>query len=143
MKRASKKNKKGYLRPYVQGAWVPVEDDLLLSVAFIKLNPSAAKLLMHILRIDKMLSWKNGDSYTGCFNLTYTEAQTFGLARGTVSRAFVELEESGFIETVVQGGLKSCRKTSSLYRVVQTWRCKGGLQKLTELEKLRQCGKAA
>lgn len=141
MSRAKRKKKNHYLRSYVKGAFVPIEDDLLLSYAFIRLNPSAAKLLMHVLRIDKMLAWKAGDSYVNCFNLTFTEAQRFGLSRGTISRAFDELEHHGFIETVIQGGLKSKRKTSSVYRVSEKWRMYGGLQTTNELKELKMCGK--
>lgn len=136
------KKKRGYLRPYVKGSWCPVEDDMMLSNAFCQISPSSAKLLMHILRIDKMLAWKSGDTYSGTFNLTYTEAVRFGLARATVGRAFEELRSHGFIETVVQGGLKSQCRTSSVYRIIERWRSWGGLQKVPDVEMLKQCGKA-
>ena len=137
------KKKKGYLRPYVKGGWVPIEDDMLLSYAFRNISPSAVVLLLHMLRIDKMLAYKNGDSYSGNFNLTFTEAESFGLARATISRAFGQLEKCGFIETIVQGGLKSHRKTSSVYRIVERWRTWSGLQKINELDKLKTYGKCA
>lgn len=134
--------KRGYLRPYISGSWCPVEDSMLLSKAFCKLAPSAVVLLLHMLRIDKNLAWKNGDQYSGAFNLTYTEAERFGLARATINRAFDELKTHGFIEIVVQGGLKSRCKTSSVYRIIERWRTWEGLQKITELEALQQLGRA-
>lgn len=135
------KKKRGYVRPYVDGSWTPLEDDLLLSHAFQSLKPNAVILLLHMLRIDKMLAWKTGDSYAGTFNLTYSEAERFGLAHATISRAFEDLRLHGFIETVIQGGLKSSRKTSSVYRIIERWRTWGGLQKLKELDSLKQLGK--
>lgn len=135
--------KKGYIRPYVHGSWVPVEDDLLLSNAFRDLQPTAAILLLHLLRIDKMLAWKNGDNYAGQFNLTFSEAETLGLARPTMMRGIQELEKRGFVDVVVRGGLKSQRKTSSVYRISENWRTWGGLQTLKELKSLKEAGKTA
>jgi len=138
-----KNRKKSYMRSYVRGAWVAVEDDLMLSRAFRDLKPTAVILLLHILRIDKTLSWKNGDAYSGEFNLTFSEAEVLGLARPTTMRAVCDLSERGFIEIVVRGGLKSQRKTSSIYRVSERWRTWGGLQPLTELNAFKNCGKYA
>jgi hypothetical protein len=135
------KRKGGYLRPYVQGSWVAVEDDMLLSIAFSSIKPSSVVLLIQMLRIDKMLAYKHGDSYTSKFNLTYSEAETLGLARGTTKRAFDDLEKWGFIRKVVKGGLKSSGNVSSVYQIVDDWRLRGGLQSLKELEKLKRCGK--
>lgn len=136
-----KKRKKGYLRPYVQGSWGAVEDDMLLSIAFRSIKPSAVVLLLQMLRIDKMLAYKHGDSYSNTFNLTYSEAETLGLARGTTKRAFDDLEKWGFIKKIVQGGLKSRGNVSSVYQIVDDWRLRGGLQPVKELEKLKRCGK--
>ena len=138
---AKKKNKRGFLRPYVKGAFTPIEDDLLLSRAFLTLPPGAVNLLLLMLRIDKMLAWKEGDSYRGEFNLTFTEAAWLGLSRSTTGKSFKELEKRGFIEVVLKGGLKSNRKTSSIYRIIERWRSFGGLMKLKELEGLKECGK--
>lgn len=134
--------KKGFLRPYVKGSWVPIEDDLLLSNAFRDLQPSAVILLLHVHRIDKMLAWKNGDSYAGEFNLTYSEAETLGLSRATTMRAVQDLVRRGFIDIVVQGGLRSQGRTSSVYRVAERWRSWGGLQALNELKALKECGRS-
>jgi len=138
---ARRDKKKGYLRPYVKGSWVPIEDDLLLSNAFRDLQPSAVIMLLHLLRVDKMLAWKGGDSYQGEFNLTFTEAEKLGLARATTMRAVQDLVKHGFVEVVVQGGLRSQGRTSSVYRVIDRWRSWGGLQKLNDLNLLRDCGK--
>jgi hypothetical protein len=135
--------KKSYMRPYVKGSWVPIEDDLLLSNAFRDLQPSAVILLLHLHRIDKVLAWKGGDSYSSEFNLTFTEAEKLGLARGTMMRAVQELAKRGFIEIVVQGGLRSQGRTSSIYRVIERWRSWGGLQTLNDLKTLRDCGKTS
>lgn len=88
---AKRDKRKGYLRPYVKGSWVPIEDDLILSNAFRCLQPSAVILLLHLHRIDKMLAWKGGDNYGGEFNMTFTEAETLGLSRGTIMRAVQDL----------------------------------------------------
>ncbi|NVN91930.1 MAG: hypothetical protein HXX11_15190 [Desulfuromonadales bacterium] len=133
--------KKSYMRPYVKGAWVPIEDDLLLSNAFRDLQPSAVILLLHLHRIDKMLAWKNGDAYAGEFNLTFTEVEKLGLSRATTMRAFRDLALRGFVDIVVQGGLRSQGRTSSVYRVIERWRSWGGLQALNDLKTLRGCGK--
>ena len=122
---------------------MPIEDNLLLSIAFRDLQPSAAILLLHLLRIDKMLAWKNGDAYAGQFNLTFSEAETLGLARPTVMRAIQDLEKRGFVDVVVRGGLKSQRKSSSVYRISENWRTCGGLQTLKELKSLKEAGKTA
>jgi hypothetical protein len=135
--------KKGFLRPYVKGSWVPIEDDLLLSNAFRDLQPSAVILLLHLHRIDKVLSWKGGDSYSGEFNLTFSEAETLGLARATTMRAVQDLVKRGFVEIVVQGGLRSQGRTSSIYRITERWRSWGGLHTLKELKSLKDCGKSA
>jgi len=143
MGRFNRKKSKGYLRPYVKGSWVPIEDDLLLSTAFRNLQPSAVILLIHFHRIDKMLAWKNGETYSGEFNLTFSEAETLGLSRGTTMRAVQDLAKNGFIDIVVQGGLRSRGRTCSIYRVSERWRIWGGLQPLKELETLKDCGKPA
>jgi hypothetical protein len=140
---ARRDKKRGFLRPYVKGSWVPIEDDLLLSTAFRNLQPSAAILLLHLHRIDKKLAWMGGDSYCGEFNLTFSEAETLGLSRGTMMRAVQDLAERGFIEIVVKGGLRSQGRTSSVYRIVERWRTFAGLQTIKEIKILKDCGKAA
>ena len=140
---ARKDKKRGFLRPYVKGSWVPIEDDLLLSNAFRDLQPSAVILLLHLHRIDKMLAWKGGDTYGGGFNMTFTEAETLGLSRGTMMRAVQDLATRGFVEIVVKGGLRSQGRTSSVYRIIERWRTFSGLQTLKELKILKDCGKAA
>ncbi|MDD2736275.1 MAG: hypothetical protein PHF56_20275 [Desulfuromonadaceae bacterium] len=140
---ARRDKKRGFLRPYVKGSWVPIEDDLILSNAFRGLQPSAAILLLHLHRIDKVLAWKEGDSYGGEFNMTFTEAETLGLSRGTTMRAVQDLASRGFIEIVVKGGLRSQGRTSSVYRIVEKWRTFAGLQTLKELKILKDCGKSS
>ena len=140
---ARRDKKKGYLRPYVKGSWTAVEDDLLLSNAFRDLQPSAVILLLHLHRIEKMLAWKCGDAYGGEFNLTFTEAETLGLSRGTMMRAVQDLAKRGFIEIVVKGGLRSQGRTSSVYRIIERWRTFAGLQTLKELKILKDYGRAA
>jgi len=139
---ARRGRKKSYLRPYVQGSWVPIEDDLLLSNAFRDLQPSAVILLLHLHRIDKVLAWKDGDEYSGGFNLTFTEAERLGLARATTMRAVQDLVKRGFIEIVVRGGLRSQGRTSSVYRIAERWRTWGGLQTVKDLNLLKQLGKS-
>ena len=140
---ARRSRKKGFLRPYVKGSWVPIEDDLLLSNAFRDLQPSAVILLLHLHRIDKVLAWKGGDGYNDEFNLTFTEAERLGLSRATTMRAVQDLVKKGFIEIVVQGGLRSQGRTSSVYRVAERWRTWGGLQTINELNALKHIGKSA
>lgn len=132
--------KKGYLRPYVHGSWVPIEDNLMLSIAFRDLQPSAVTLLLHLMRIDSRLAWRDGDSYSGEFNLTYSEAEHLGLSRPTMMRSVRDLERHGFIKVVVRGGLKSSRKTASIYRIDEGWRLWGGLQTLKQLKALKEKG---
>ena len=141
MDMARRDKKRGFLRPYVKGSWLAIEDDLMLSNAFRDLQPSAVILLLHLHRIDKVLAWKSGDAYSGEFNLTFTEAETLGLSRGTTMRAVRDLVKRGFVDIVVQGGLRSQGRTSSIYRVTERWRSWGGLQTLKELKTLKECGK--
>lgn len=102
--------------------FVPIFNDELDSQAFKELTASAAKVYPYFKRIDGKLKRKMGGDYNGIFDFTYSEAEKYGFARKTFSRAITELNDKGFLNIVSQGGKRGCGMSNSKYKLSDRWR---------------------
>jgi len=116
-RRRPRKNKGNRLAPFS-----PIFFDELDSVAYQGLTPNAAKALPYFKRIYGKLFRKAGDDYDGIFDFTYTEAEKYGFARSTFSRALTDLNAKGFIDIIKQGGKRGCGLSNSKYKLSERWR---------------------
>ena len=102
--------------------FVPIFNEELESAAYRALSASAAKVYPFFKRIDGKLRKKMGTDYNGIFDFTYSEAERYGFARKTFSRAITELNDKGFINIVSQGGKRGCGMSNSKYKLSDRWR---------------------
>ena len=125
----SRQQKKQRLAPFV-----PIFHDEMESTAYIKLPPSAAKLLPYFKRIC-VKATKGAPDTSTLFGFTYTEAMKYGFARNTFAESIKALELHGFIDIVSKGGLRGAGHTNSQYRLSQRWVSYGGLAWAVEAAK--------
>jgi hypothetical protein len=102
--------------------FVPIFNEELESAAYRAISPSAAKVYPFFKRINGKLKKKVGPDYNGIFDFTYSEAERYGFARKTFSRAITELNDKGFINIVSQGGKRGCGMSNSKYKLSDRWR---------------------
>jgi hypothetical protein len=111
----AKKFKDNRLPPFVALPW-----EMLNSKAYKELAPSAAKLLPYFLGKVK-ISYNDLGRYTEQFALSFSEAQKYGFASSTFSRAYKELIEKGFIEITEHGGLRGDSKSCNKFKLSKKW----------------------
>lgn len=102
--------------------FVALLNEELESLAYRAISPSAAKVYPFFKRVDGKLKKKCGADYNGIFDFTYSEAERYGFARKTFSRAITELNDKGFINIVAQGGKRGCGMSNSKYKLSDRWR---------------------
>ena len=104
--------------------FLPLALDVIESVAFRALPPSAAKGFIFFLRkpIKERIFYRDSRFYTWQFEFSYTEAESYGFARATWNRVLRELLAHGFIDLVSKGDLKSRRPSSSKFVLSERWR---------------------
>jgi len=112
--------------------FVPILIEEIESQAYISLTGNASKAYTLFKKVNGLLKKKQGDEYSGIFGLTYSEAERYGFARKTFSRAVTELNDKGFINIVEQGGLRGCKRTTSKYELSNRWRDWGKIVKSWE-----------
>jgi hypothetical protein len=100
----------------------PILYDEMDSDAYQELPGNAAKALPYFKRIHGRLKRKAGDNFNGIFDFTYSEAERFGFARRTFARIIADLHAKGFIDIVIQGGMRGAGMSNSKYRLSERWR---------------------
>lgn len=101
--------------PFVALSW-----KLLNSPAYKDLTPSAAKILPYFLGKVKV-HHDSPERYTESFIFPYDEAENLGFTTATFSRVRKELEELGFIERHMKGGMAGRKEVCSKYRLSCKW----------------------
>ncbi|OEU61718.1 MAG: hypothetical protein BA870_01365 [Desulfuromonadales bacterium C00003094] len=107
--------KSGKLPPFVPILW-----DILNSVAYQEIPPSAAKALPHFLGKVKM-NTRDPQYYNTPFPFSYSEGNRYGFAKATFARCICDLMRYGFIDPVEKGGLRGDSKTSSQFKLSARW----------------------
>ena len=100
--------------------FVGLKWDLLNSLAFKTLTPSASKALPYFLGKVK-LPFNDPGLYYSVFEFSYSEARKLGFATATWSRAIRELISKGFIDPVAKGGLRGDGKSCNKYKLSPRW----------------------
>lgn len=119
--------KKDRLPPFVALTW-----KLLNSRAYIKLPPSASKALPYFLGKVKT-GFNDPEKYATEFTFSYPEGLRLGFSHTTFAKIIRDLEEYGFINWVVQGGLRGKGKGYNRFKLSRRWEEYTGKQ-LTEYE---------
>jgi len=113
------RSKKNRLPPFVALTW-----NLLNSLAYNKLTPSAAKALPYFLGKVK-IGFNDPEKYETTFTFSYPEAEKMGFSTATFSRIRKELEVKGFIERTEGGGLRGKGVGYSKYQLSRKWESYG------------------
>jgi hypothetical protein len=111
MKKRKQKNR-------IVGGFVPVTYEMIESEAYKKLTGAALKALLLCMR--KVKTHEN--RYSIEFFLTYPEARKQGLWDSAFARGMKQLQEVGFIECVMKGGMRLDRNACSIYRLSLRWK---------------------
>jgi hypothetical protein len=127
MSLAKRKNKSFNRKPFVAVFW-----ELLNSEAYRKLTASAAKALPYFLGKNGSSSHKEGNEYSGTFELSYGEAKRYGFATRTFSRVIQELVEKGFVDPAGYGGLRGFCKSFNKFKISDRWKQYGTKHFITE-----------
>ncbi len=110
-----RKNKKNKLPPFVA-----ITREMLHSKAYMKLPPSAAKILPFFL--DKIrVVYKDPARYSTTFHFPYSEARKLGFGKTTFYKILKALMKNGFIDPVEKGGLRGYGLTRSSFTLSQRW----------------------
>lgn len=107
--------------------FAPIFKEEMDSKAFHELTASAVRALIYFRWFHGVAKRKTGDP-SAIFDFTYTEAEKFGFARRTFSRAVKDLCEKGFIEVVLQGGMRGSGLSNSKYKMSSRWAFYGMFQ---------------
>lgn len=105
---------------WIKGGFVAITYEMMNSNAFRKLNGAALKALIFCMRkvkIDDPI-----DRFKYHFSLTYPEAKKYGLSDATFYRSIKQLQDLGFIDCVMKGGLDKGIKKPTLYKLSQRWK---------------------
>lgn len=113
MARGKKQNK-------IPGSFVAITYEMIESKAFKELNSSSLKSLILCMR--KVKTYDPIDRFKLQFSLTYPEANKQGLWDSAFSRGIKQLQQLGFIDCVMKGGMRFQGKANSLYRLSQRWK---------------------
>ena len=116
MARGKKQNK-------IPGSFVAITYEMIESKAFKELNSSSLKSLILCMR--KVKTYDPIDRFKLQFSLTYPEANKQGLWDSAFSRGIKQLQQLGFIDCVMKGGMRFQGKANSLYRLSQRWKRSG------------------
>jgi len=84
------------------------------------LSPSAAKALPYFFGKIKM-GFNNPERYSTEFTFSYPEGLRLGFAHSTFAKIIRDLEELGFIDWVVQGGMRGKGKGYNRYILSKRW----------------------
>jgi hypothetical protein len=109
------KRKDNRLPPFVALTW-----QLLNSIAYKKLPPSAAKALPYFLGKIKY-TFRDPEKYSTEFTFSYPEGLRLGFAHSTFAKIIRDLEAFGFIDWVVQGGMRGKGKGYNRFKLTQRW----------------------
>jgi hypothetical protein len=104
----------------IVGGFVPITYEMISSSAFKELMGSALKALILCMR--KVKTHHPIDRFSYQFELTYPEAKKQGICHTSFCRGMKQLQQVGFIDCVVRGGMRFQGKSSSLYRLSQRWK---------------------
>jgi hypothetical protein len=104
----------------IYGGFVPFTYEMMDSKAFRELTGAALKALIFCMR--KVKTHHPIDRFRLHFSLTYAEAKKQGLTDSTFRRGIKQLQELGFIDCVMKGGMRFQGKACSLYRLSQRWK---------------------
>lgn len=104
----------------IQGGFVAITFEMINSQAYRKLHVSALKAL--ILCIRKVKTYNPYDRYKFQFSLTYPEAKKQGLWASAFNRGMKQLQEVGFIDVIMRGGMRFQGKACSLYCLSRRWK---------------------
>jgi hypothetical protein len=110
-----KANAKGRSR----GAFVMVQHSLLNSPAWLDLSGVGVKLLLHLMKLSEGNNgWGHGKGEPGDLYLgERAAAQAIGVSRNTVSRAFAELIDHGFLRIVKAGHFQVKVRLATAWRL--------------------------
>lgn len=93
--------------------------------AFQTLNASAVRvLLMCLVKHDNAkYHMRRDDQGRYVWTFTYQDAKQYcGLSNSSISKALLSLEELGFLEVTVRGGLKGANGVKSMYTLSDDWK---------------------
>jgi hypothetical protein len=100
------------------GAFVMVLHSMMKSAAWHDLSGVAVKLLLHLMMLSKGNNgWGHKDEQGELFLSERDAAAAIGVSRNTVSRAFEELIDHGFLRTVRQGHFQVKVKIATVWRL--------------------------
>jgi hypothetical protein len=115
MAAGKKKNKS-----WIKGGFIAITFEMMDSKAFRAMNQSALKAFIFCMRkvkIDDPI-----DRFKYQFSLTYPEAKKQGLTDSTFCRGMKQLQDLGFTDCVMKGGLDKGIKKATLYRLSKRWK---------------------
>jgi len=103
------------LPPFVALPWT-----MLNSTAYIKLPPSSSKALPYFLgKIKK--PFNDPEKYAIEFTFSYPEGLRLGFSHSTFAKIIRDLEKFGFIDWVVQGGMRGKGRGYNRFKLTQRW----------------------
>jgi hypothetical protein len=108
-----------FKRNKIHGGFVPITFEMINSKAYKKLSGSALKTLVLCMR--KVKTHHPIDRFKFHFALTYPEARKQGLCDTSFCRGLKLLQQIGFIDFILPGGMRFQKKASSVYRLSQRW----------------------
>jgi hypothetical protein len=103
------------LPPFVAITW-----QLLNSMAYKKLPSSAAKALPYFLGKIKC-TFRDPERYATEFTFSYPEGLRLGFSHSTFAKIIRDLETFGFIDWIVQGGMRGKGKGYNRFKLSDRW----------------------
>ncbi len=105
----------------IPGGFVPLRWELLNSMAYKKLPPSASKVLPFFIGKIKLKDFNDPARYTTPFSFSYKEAEKHGFSKATHFRSICHLVAFGFIDPCSRGGLRGLGYSCSEFKLSGRW----------------------